>query len=303
MLLLVLLSSPGTSQASMLGTGLWRPRPKREEVLVPDWILAEGCHVENCAELTGREAPESNRNASYVRIRAPLLLTDPSPGRIRFPGGKEVPVSSTELRNHLANMLCCLVNEITHITDRAARSKMMSSFYENIMSWIEELLIPALGTQQYVSVEERNAVSRLAKDLGVLQQGKYVPAFYLDVTEAREREEERLHLQAIGMIVVCSVGSVLLTLGLLFCVLMARGKKKAVARSQGEMEPLLDAVGAGAAVANATSTEGDGTTTTQNTSLGQAVVSRARMGPVDAGYVSGQSNSGKGAMVLRSIFF
>ena len=89
MLLLVLFSHTSTSEASVLGTGLWRPRYKREEVLVPDWILAEGCHVENCAELTGREAPESNRNASYVRIRAPLLLTDPTPGRIHFPGGKK----------------------------------------------------------------------------------------------------------------------------------------------------------------------------------------------------------------------
>ena len=250
-----------------LFTDSWHGRAKREDVLVPDWILAEGCRVENCAELTGREAPESYSNSSLVLMSAPLLVTSPRPMRVRFPGGKEVAVSSTELRNHLANALCCLVNDVTHVPDRASRFKLMTAFYETVISWLEELLIPALATEQYVSVEEREAISRLAKDLGVLQQGRYVPAFYLDVTEAREREEERLHLQTIGLIVACAVGTVLLTVGLLFCVVMARGKKKIVAQQQGEMEPLLERP----------TKANTGSESTPEASLGQAVVSAARL--------------------------
>ena len=267
-------------------------RAKREDVLVPDWILAEGCRVENCAELTGREAPESYRN-SMVRISSPLLVTSPRPVRVRFPGGKEVAVSSTELRNHLANALCCIVNDVTHVPDRASRLKLMTAFYETIISWLEELLIPALATEQYVSVEEREAVSRLAKDLGVLQQGRYVPAFYLDVTEAREREEERLHLQTIGLIVACAVGSLLLAVGLLFCVVMARGKKRIVAQQQGEMEPLLEPRSSAPSVPSASA----GSQSTPNESLGQAVVSAARLDrdttdPFSAGQRTGAPRDG-----------
>ncbi|XP_037089078.1 uncharacterized protein LOC119109532 [Pollicipes pollicipes] len=280
---------PGTHEAFLHGTGRWRLRPKREEVLVPDWILAEGCHVENCAELIGREAPENYRNASHVKMHTPLLLSSPSPGRVRFPGGQEVAISSTELRNHLANTLCCQVNEVTHVTDRASRLKLMTAFYENVISWLEELLIPTLSTEQYVSVEEREAVSRLTKDLGVLQQDRYVPAFYLDATEAREREEEWLHLRTIGLIVACAVGGVLLTAGLLFCVLMARGKKRAVARQQGEMEPLLEGT-----PAPQTPTASGGSESTPEQSLGQDVVSRGRLDTADdpgSAYTSGSSST------------
>ncbi|KAF0301250.1 hypothetical protein FJT64_026393 [Amphibalanus amphitrite] len=278
------LSSPSTTRGTepdgLFFTDQWDHRTKREDVLVPDWILAEGCRVENCAELTGREAPESYRNSSLVRISAPLLVTSPRPMRVRFPGGKEVALSSTELRNHLANALCCLVNDVTHVPDRASRLKLMTAFYETIISWLEELLIPALATEQYVSVEEREAVSRLAKDLGVLQQGRYVPAFYLDVTEAREREEERLHLQTIGLIVACAVGSLLLTVGLLFCVVLARGKKRLVAQQQGETEPLLERLPPTQTSADTpppTQTSAGGESTPEASSLGQAVVSAARL--------------------------
>ena len=140
MLFAICLSTPFTAcieSDDRFFTDPWHYRVRREDVLVPDWILAEGCHIENCAELTGREAPESYYNYHLVRITSPLLVTSPRPMRVRFPGGKEAAVSSTEQRNHLANALCCLVvNDATDVPDRASRLKLMTAFYETIISWL-----------------------------------------------------------------------------------------------------------------------------------------------------------------------